>query len=63
TTPMVLKFLGPAANEACQYLTGIVDKNPLLLKELNLSECELGDSKMKKLTALLQDKHCKLNTL
>ncbi|XP_073700444.1 uncharacterized protein [Garra rufa] len=58
-----LRFLGPAADEACQYVTGIVFKNPLLLRELNLSECELGDTQVKLLTALLQDKHCKLNTL
>ncbi|XP_048041298.1 protein NLRC5-like isoform X6 [Megalobrama amblycephala] len=58
-----LRFLGPAADEACQYVTGIVGNNPLLLRELNLSERELGDSNVKKLAALLQDKHCKLNTL
>ncbi|KAL0160835.1 hypothetical protein M9458_044560, partial [Cirrhinus mrigala] len=53
----------PAADEACEYVTGIVGKNPLLLRELNLSECELGDTNVKRLAALLQDKHCKLNTL
>uniref|UniRef100_A0A672SSY3 Uncharacterized protein n=1 Tax=Sinocyclocheilus grahami TaxID=75366 RepID=A0A672SSY3_SINGR len=58
-----LRFLGPAADEACQYVTGIVGKNPLLLRELNLSEHELGDTNMKQLAALLQDKHCTLNTL
>ncbi|XP_051744797.1 uncharacterized protein LOC127509829 isoform X5 [Ctenopharyngodon idella] len=58
-----LRFLGPVADEACQYVTGIVGNNPLLLRELNLSERELGDSNVKKLAALLQDKHCKLNTL
>uniref|UniRef100_A0A8C1LW54 NACHT domain-containing protein n=1 Tax=Cyprinus carpio TaxID=7962 RepID=A0A8C1LW54_CYPCA len=58
-----LRFLGPAADEACQYVTGIVGKNPLLLKELNLSERKLGDTILNQITALLQDKHCKLNTL
>ncbi|XP_073700443.1 uncharacterized protein [Garra rufa] len=58
-----LRFLGPAADEACQYVTGIMGKNPLLQKELKLSEHELGDTNMKQLAALLQDKHCKLNTL
>ncbi|KAL1251666.1 hypothetical protein QQF64_019462 [Cirrhinus molitorella] len=58
-----LRFLGPAANEACQYLTGIVGKNLLLLRELNLSEHELGDTQVNQIAALLQDKHCKLNTL
>ncbi|XDV23186.1 hypothetical protein PO909_027873 [Leuciscus waleckii] len=58
-----LRFLGPAADEACQYLTGIVGKNLLLLRELNLSEHKLEDSNVKKLAALLQDRHCQLNTL
>ncbi|XP_016335318.1 uncharacterized protein LOC107683790 [Sinocyclocheilus anshuiensis] len=58
-----LRFLGPAADEACQYVTGIVGKNPLLLRELNLSECELEDTRVNQITALLQDKHCKLDTI
>ncbi|XP_042612104.1 NACHT, LRR and PYD domains-containing protein 3-like [Cyprinus carpio] len=58
-----LRFLGPAADEACQYVTGIVGKNLLLLRDLNLSERELGDTRVNQITALLQDKHCKLNTL
>ncbi|XP_050958491.1 NACHT, LRR and PYD domains-containing protein 12-like isoform X38 [Labeo rohita] len=58
-----LRFLGPAADEACQYVTGIVGKNPLLLRELNLSEHELGDTQVNQIAALLQDKHCQLNTL
>ncbi|XP_067271649.1 protein NLRC5-like isoform X2 [Pseudorasbora parva] len=58
-----LRFLGPDADEACQCVRGIVGKNPLLLRELNLSECELGDSGVNQIAVLLQDKHCKLNTL
>ncbi|XP_052446017.1 NACHT, LRR and PYD domains-containing protein 12-like isoform X1 [Carassius gibelio] len=58
-----LRFLGPAADEGCQYVTGIVGKNPLLLKELNLREHELGDTRVNQISALLQDKHCTLNTL
>uniref|UniRef100_A0A8C1VK51 Uncharacterized protein n=1 Tax=Cyprinus carpio TaxID=7962 RepID=A0A8C1VK51_CYPCA len=58
-----LRFLGPAADEGCQYVTGIVGKNPLLLRELNLSEPELGDTGVNQISALLQDKHCTLNTL
>uniref|UniRef100_A0A8C1W0P8 Uncharacterized protein n=1 Tax=Cyprinus carpio TaxID=7962 RepID=A0A8C1W0P8_CYPCA len=58
-----LRFLSPAADEACQYVTGIVGKNPLLLRELNLSERELGDTRVNQIAALLQDKHCKLNKL
>ncbi|XP_067252703.1 NLR family CARD domain-containing protein 3-like isoform X2 [Chanodichthys erythropterus] len=58
-----LRFLGPAADEACQYVRGKVGENPLLLRELNLSDCELGDTGVNQLAALLQDKHCKFNTL
>ncbi|XP_073699549.1 uncharacterized protein [Garra rufa] len=58
-----LRFLGPAADEACQYVTGIVGKNPLLLRELNLSKHELGDTRVNQIAALLEDKHCQLNTL
>ncbi|XP_042612079.1 ribonuclease inhibitor-like [Cyprinus carpio] len=58
-----MRFLGPAADEACHYVTGIVGENPLLLKELNLSEHKLGDTRVNQIAALLQDKHCKLNTL
>ncbi|KAL1251879.1 hypothetical protein QQF64_019675, partial [Cirrhinus molitorella] len=56
-------FLGPAADEGCQYVTGIVGKNPLLLRELDLSKHELGDTGVNQIAALLQDKHCQLNTL
>ncbi|XP_073699642.1 NACHT, LRR and PYD domains-containing protein 3-like [Garra rufa] len=58
-----LRFLGPAADEACQFVAGIVGKNPLLLRELNLSQHELGDSGVNQIAALLQDKHCTLNAL
>uniref|UniRef100_A0A8C1YKT3 Uncharacterized protein n=1 Tax=Cyprinus carpio TaxID=7962 RepID=A0A8C1YKT3_CYPCA len=58
-----LRFLGPAADEGCQYVTGILGKNPLLLRELNLSRCKLGDTRVNQISALLQDKHCTLNTL
>ncbi|KAK9974009.1 hypothetical protein ABG768_022120, partial [Culter alburnus] len=56
-------FLSPAADEACQYVKGIVGENPLLLRELNLSKRELGDTRVNQIAALLQDKHCQLNTL
>ncbi|XDV23283.1 hypothetical protein PO909_027923 [Leuciscus waleckii] len=58
-----LRFLGPDADEACQYVNRVVGKNPLLLRELNLSGRKLEDSNVKKLAALLQDRHCKLNIL
>jgi len=60
---LICRFLSPAADEACQYVCGIVGNNPLLLRELNLSGCELGDTRVNQIAALLQDKHCKLNTL
>ncbi len=59
----ISRFLGPAADEACQFVKGIVGKNPLLLRELNLSEHKLGDRRVNQITALLQDKHCKLNKI
>ncbi len=63
-TSLVSRLLqNPAADEACQYVTGILGKNPLLLRELNLSEHELGDTRVNQIAALLQDKHCTLNTL
>ncbi|XDV23257.1 hypothetical protein PO909_027917, partial [Leuciscus waleckii] len=59
-----LRFLrSPDADEACQYVTGIVGKNLLLLRELNLSKHKLGETRVNQISALLQDKHCKLNTL
>ncbi len=57
------RFLGSAADEGCQYVRGIVGKNPLLLRELDLSKRELGDTRVNQISALLQDKHCTLNTL
>nr|XP_021326711.1 uncharacterized protein LOC568664 isoform X16 [Danio rerio] len=62
-TLKTLRFLSPAAEEVFQFVTKIVGKNPLLLKELNLSDRELGDTRVNQLSALLQDKHCRLNTL
>ncbi|XP_077073403.1 NACHT, LRR and PYD domains-containing protein 12-like isoform X5 [Siphateles boraxobius] len=58
-----LRFLSPAAEEACQYMNRVVGKNLLLRRELNLSEHELGDTRANQIAALLQDKHCQLNTL
>uniref|UniRef100_A0A8C2KBS7 NACHT domain-containing protein n=1 Tax=Cyprinus carpio TaxID=7962 RepID=A0A8C2KBS7_CYPCA len=58
-----LRFLCPAADEACRFVTGIVGKNLLLLSELNLSGHYLGDTQVNQISALLQDKHCQLNRL
>ncbi|ROJ49391.1 Ribonuclease inhibitor [Anabarilius grahami] len=58
-----LRFLSAAADEACQYVERVVGKNLLLQRELKLSEHELGDTRVNQIAALLQDKHCRLNTL
>ncbi|XP_048018278.1 NACHT, LRR and PYD domains-containing protein 12-like [Megalobrama amblycephala] len=58
-----LRFLSPAADEACQYVKRVVGKNLLLLRQLNLSGRELGDTGVNQIAALLQDKHCQFNTL
>ncbi|XP_067313565.1 NLR family CARD domain-containing protein 3-like [Pseudorasbora parva] len=58
-----LRFVSPAADEACQYVKSVVGINPLLQRELNLSEHDLGDTRVNQLSALLKDKHCQLNTL
>ncbi|XP_067272534.1 NACHT, LRR and PYD domains-containing protein 12-like isoform X1 [Pseudorasbora parva] len=58
-----LRFVSPAADEACEYVRGIVGINPLLLRELDLRDHELGDTRVNQISALLQDKHCRLNTL
>uniref|UniRef100_A0A8C1QRW0 Uncharacterized protein n=1 Tax=Cyprinus carpio TaxID=7962 RepID=A0A8C1QRW0_CYPCA len=50
-------ILSPIAQEACEYLTGVLGKSPLLLKELDLSEDKLGDLDGEKLSALLMDSH------
>ncbi|XP_073700578.1 ribonuclease inhibitor-like [Garra rufa] len=53
----------PDADEAYQFVIKQVGKNPLLQRELNLSRCELGDTRVNQIAALLQDKHCQLSTL
>ncbi|KAK7158455.1 hypothetical protein R3I94_004925 [Phoxinus phoxinus] len=58
-----LRFVSPAAEEACQYVDRVVGINPLLQRKLNLSKHELGDTRVNQIAALLQDKHCRLNTL
>ncbi|KAK9978757.1 hypothetical protein ABG768_020496, partial [Culter alburnus] len=56
-------FLNSEADEACKFLTGVLRKNPLLLRELNVSDYKLDLKKVKQLAALLEDKHCKLNII
>ncbi|KAK3505855.1 hypothetical protein QTP70_003811, partial [Hemibagrus guttatus] len=52
-----------AAQEACNWLHSVVGKNSLLLKELDLSRKEPGDSGVEKLSALMKDSHCKLQKI
>ncbi|XP_056118857.1 ribonuclease inhibitor-like [Rhinichthys klamathensis goyatoka] len=50
-----LRFLSPAAEEACQYVNRVVGENPFLQRKLNLSGHKLGDTRVNQIAALLQD--------
>ncbi|XDV28562.1 hypothetical protein PO909_031822 [Leuciscus waleckii] len=52
-----------AAQEACECLTKVLGKSPLLLTELDLSEDKLGDLDGEKLSALLMDSHSKVEKI
>ncbi|XP_076147660.1 uncharacterized protein LOC143132185 isoform X2 [Alosa pseudoharengus] len=52
-----------AAKKACSSLIKVHGINPLLETELDLSGKKLGDSVAKQLSAVLEDSHCKLQTL
>ncbi|XDV28552.1 hypothetical protein PO909_031819 [Leuciscus waleckii] len=59
-----LRFLkSDAAQEACECLTKVLGKSPLLLTELHLSEDKLGDLDGEKLSALLMDSHSKVEKI
>uniref|UniRef100_A0A8B9HDD6 NACHT domain-containing protein n=1 Tax=Astyanax mexicanus TaxID=7994 RepID=A0A8B9HDD6_ASTMX len=64
---MILRLLNSsAAEEACASLSAALGMNVLLQTELNLSRNPAGlsgDSRVKLLCDLLQDKHCKLKKL
>ncbi|XP_066501934.1 uncharacterized protein [Hoplias malabaricus] len=55
-----LRLLEKEAEEACRCLKTILGENPLLQRELDLSERQTGDIKVKQLSALLQDPHYRL---
>ncbi|GAA6082314.1 uncharacterized protein LOC113634383 isoform X18, partial [Tachysurus ichikawai] len=48
-----------AAQEGCGFLSRVLGVNPLLQRELNVSEKISGDSQVKQLSALLKDSHCR----
>ncbi|KAI4898809.1 hypothetical protein NFI96_031805, partial [Prochilodus magdalenae] len=52
----------PDAEEAYKFLTDTVKINPLLQRDLDLSG-KIEDSRVKQLTALLEDSHCRLQEL
>ncbi|XDV28595.1 hypothetical protein PO909_031833, partial [Leuciscus waleckii] len=52
-----------AAQEACECLTKVLGKSPLLLTELDLSEDKLKDLNGEKLSALLMDSHSKVEKI
>ncbi|XP_049331699.1 protein NLRC5-like [Astyanax mexicanus] len=52
-----------AAEKACDFLTEVLGKNPLLLRELDLSGKIQGDQAVKQISALLEDPHCILKQL
>ncbi|KAK3570343.1 hypothetical protein QTP86_017717, partial [Hemibagrus guttatus] len=53
----------PEAEEAFKHLNNVLDTNPLLQTDLNLSRKIKGDSGVKQLSALLKDSHCRPETL
>ncbi|KAB5574580.1 hypothetical protein PHYPO_G00210590 [Pangasianodon hypophthalmus] len=53
----------PEAEEACDFLTEVLGKNPLLQKELDLSGKISGDSGVKQLSVLLKDPLCRTEKL
>ncbi|XP_058243307.1 uncharacterized protein LOC131351769 [Hemibagrus wyckioides] len=48
-----------AAQKGCDLLSRVLGVNPLLQRELNVSEKISGDSQVKQLSALLEDSHCR----
>uniref|UniRef100_A0A9J7Y1L7 Uncharacterized protein n=1 Tax=Cyprinus carpio carpio TaxID=630221 RepID=A0A9J7Y1L7_CYPCA len=50
-------------DEGCAALASALRSNPSHLRELNLSVNKLGDSGVKRISAVLEDPHCKLEKL
>ncbi|XP_036421135.1 NACHT, LRR and PYD domains-containing protein 5-like isoform X4 [Colossoma macropomum] len=61
---LTLRFLNtPDAEKACDSLIKVLEINPLLLRELDLSGKIQGDSELQLLCSLLEDSHCKIQEL
>ncbi|KAA0711821.1 NLR family CARD domain-containing protein 3 CARD15-like protein [Triplophysa tibetana] len=59
-----VRFLSSSsAVEAFEYLTETLGINPLLQREVNLSDHKLDESRVNQICDLLKDKHCHINTL
>ncbi|KAK9959354.1 hypothetical protein ABG768_009482, partial [Culter alburnus] len=50
-------------DEGCAALASALRSNPSHLRYLNLSRNNLGDSGVKMISAVLENPHCKLETL
>ncbi|KAF4071802.1 hypothetical protein AMELA_G00266970, partial [Ameiurus melas] len=58
-----LRLQNSVNGKSCTGLVSALCTNPSHIRELDLSECELGDSGVKKLCDLLKKHECKLETL
>ncbi|XP_058243350.1 NACHT, LRR and PYD domains-containing protein 14-like [Hemibagrus wyckioides] len=58
-----LKLCNSVREKSCADLSSALCTNPSHIRELDLSECELGDSGVEKLCDLLKKHECKLETL
>ncbi|XP_073721451.1 uncharacterized protein [Misgurnus anguillicaudatus] len=59
-----VRFLkSSSALKAVEYLSEILGINPLLQRDLNLNDHKLNNTRLKQISDLLKDKHCRLNTL
>ncbi|KAF4071801.1 hypothetical protein AMELA_G00266960 [Ameiurus melas] len=56
---LIVGILSPEAEEACDFLTKVLGKDPLLQSELDLSGKISGDSGVKQLSVLLKDLQCR----
>ncbi|KAK3570345.1 hypothetical protein QTP86_017974, partial [Hemibagrus guttatus] len=62
-TLQTLKLWDSVKGKSCTDLVSALCTNPSHIRELDLSECELGDSGVEKLCDLLKKHECKLEKL